>query len=76
MTSVAEIFETMEYGPAPEADAPARRWLADHDGRFGLYVDGRWAAVDDTKLFDVAEPATGKLLATATTSCLVARPPG
>ena len=25
--SVAEIFETMEYGPAPESDGPARAWL-------------------------------------------------
>jgi hypothetical protein len=23
MATVAEIFETMEYGPAPESDAPA-----------------------------------------------------
>ncbi|MBV9880667.1 MAG: aldehyde dehydrogenase family protein, partial [Gemmatirosa sp.] len=66
MTSVAEIFETMEYGPAPEADAPARRWLADHDGKFGLYVDGRWTDVDDGALFDVMEPATGQRLARVT----------
>jgi aldehyde dehydrogenase (NAD+) len=32
MTSVAEIFETMAYGPAPESDKPARQWLAEHQG--------------------------------------------
>jgi len=63
MTTVAEIFETMEYGPAPEADAPVRKWLADHDGKFGHYIDGRWTDVDDAKLFDVQEPANGKRLA-------------
>jgi aldehyde dehydrogenase (NAD+) len=63
MTTVAEIFETMEYGPAPEADSPVRRWLDDHDGRFGQYIDGRWTDVDDGRLFDVQEPATGKRLA-------------
>ncbi len=26
-TTVAEIFETMTYGPAPEAAEPARAWL-------------------------------------------------
>ena len=26
MTSVREIFDTMEYGPAPESDAAARDW--------------------------------------------------
>ena len=63
MTTVAEIFETMEYGPAPEADAPVRRWLDDHEGKFGQYIDGRWTDVDDERLFDVQEPATGKQLA-------------
>src|SRR5689334_1511791 len=63
MTTVAEIFETMEYGPAPEADAPVRKWLADHDGKFGHYIDGRWTDVDDARLFGVQEPANGKALA-------------
>ncbi|AHG90561.1 Aldehyde Dehydrogenase [Gemmatirosa kalamazoonensis] len=63
MTTVAEIFETMEYGPAPEADAPVRQWLQAHDGKFGQYVNGRWTDVDDARLFDVQEPANGKRLA-------------
>ena len=33
MTSVREIFDTMEYGPAPEGDKPAREWLARFDGK-------------------------------------------
>ena len=26
-SEVARIFETMEYGPAPESDGPAQKWL-------------------------------------------------
>ncbi|MDF1502105.1 aldehyde dehydrogenase family protein [Roseisolibacter sp. H3M3-2] len=66
MTSVAEIFETMAYGPAPESDKPAREWLRRHDGAFGLYVNGAWTAVRADALFDVQEPATGKPLARVT----------
>ena len=42
MTTVAEIFETMSYGPAPESDAPVREWLARHKSEFGHYIKGRW----------------------------------
>ncbi|MFL5576724.1 MAG: aldehyde dehydrogenase family protein, partial [Gemmatimonadaceae bacterium] len=61
MTTVAEIFETMEYGPAPESDAPAREWIAARGATFGHYVGGRWRAGSAT--FDVANPATGKAIA-------------
>ncbi|MGZ8470422.1 MAG: aldehyde dehydrogenase family protein [Gemmatirosa sp.] len=66
MTSVAEIFETMAYGPAPESDKPAREWLAAHDGAFGQFIGGRWTAVAEDALFDVHDPATGKRLARVT----------
>ena len=32
--TVAEIFETMAYGPAPESDAEARSWLERHGQRW------------------------------------------
>ena len=35
MPSVAEIFETMAWGPAPEAAEPAMAWLDQHGRRFG-----------------------------------------
>ncbi len=61
MTTVAEIFETMEYGPAPESDAPAREWIAAHGAAFGHYVGDGWRGAAQT--FEVANPATGKPLA-------------
>ena len=45
MATVAKLFETMEYGPAPESDALALEWLIQHDnGRFGHFSNGRWVA--------------------------------
>ncbi len=61
MTTVREIFETMEYGPAPEADAPAREWLASHEGRFGHFIDGAWTTPAQT--FEVINPASGQRIA-------------
>ncbi|MDF2770590.1 MAG: aldehyde dehydrogenase [Geminicoccaceae bacterium] len=62
MTTVAQIFETMEYGPAPESDAEARRWLASHrDQQFGHFIDGAWTHPEKT--FDVIDPATTAVLA-------------
>jgi aldehyde dehydrogenase (NAD+) len=62
MTTVAEIFQTMEYGPAPESDAEARRWIAAHrDQQFGQYIDGTWT--HPGKTFDVIDPSTSAVLA-------------
>jgi len=64
MTTVAKIFETMEYGPAPESAAPALEWLKQHDnGRFGHYIEGRWVAPSDGQYFETINPATKAVLA-------------
>ena len=59
--SVAEYFETMDYGPAPESDAEVRAWLASHKASFGHFIGGEF--VPGVKQIDTNEPATGKLLA-------------
>lgn len=64
MATVAEIFETMEYGPAPESDAPARAWLATHAATFGHFIAGKWSKPGKT--FDVFDPSTGSRLARVT----------
>jgi aldehyde dehydrogenase (NAD+) len=58
---VAEIFETMEYGPAPEAASPAIAWLDHHERSFGHFIDG--ALVPGRDHFDSINPATGQKLA-------------
>src|SRR5256885_3639212 len=64
MTTVAKLFETMEYGPAPESDAPALEWIKQHDaGRFGHFINGRWAPPTDGRYFETINPATKAVLA-------------
>ncbi|WP_118180328.1 aldehyde dehydrogenase family protein [Paraburkholderia phosphatilytica] len=61
--SVAEYFSSMDYGPAPEDDAPARAWLAQHDASFGHFIDGAWHAPQSGERFASHAPASGELLA-------------
>ena len=66
MATVAKLFETMEYGPAPESDAPALEWIKQHDnGRFGHYINGRWVAPSEGggQYFETINPATKAVLA-------------
>ena len=60
-TTVREAFETMAYGPAPEADTAAREWLSKHDAKFGHFIGGEWTSA--AAPFDVSNPATGKRIA-------------
>jgi aldehyde dehydrogenase (NAD+) len=61
---VKEIFETMEYGPAPESSADALAWIADRGGRFGHFIDG--AFTKPGSVFESRNPATGEVLAEVT----------
>jgi len=61
--SVARIFETMEYGPAPEAAAPALDWIAAHQGEFDLFINNQWVRPASGEYFDTVNPANGKVLA-------------
>jgi aldehyde dehydrogenase (NAD+) len=58
---VAEIFETMEYGPAPEAASPAVAWLERHERTFGHFIGGVFVPGRDH--FDSVNPANGQKLA-------------
>lgn len=62
--TIPEIFESMDYGPAPESAADALAWLVDQGSRFGHFIDG--AFTDPGKGFDSTNPATGEVLATLT----------
>jgi aldehyde dehydrogenase (NAD+) len=66
MTNVAEILETMDYGPAPESSALVEAWLDKHNRSFDLFIDGTWCAPSGRARIDSINPATGKKLATIT----------
>ena len=52
----------MEFGPAPESDAPARAWLEKHGGTFRHYIGGEWAEPIGGERFDSVDPSTGASL--------------
>src|SRR5258705_2100843 len=66
VSHVAEIFETMDYGPAPESAKQAQEWLDAHDRRFGMFIDSAWTEPAEDRLFDSVNPASGQPIAQIT----------
>ncbi len=62
--TVKEIFETMDYGPAPESAADALAWIVDQGAAFGHFIDGAWTT--PRKDFQSKNPANGETLADLT----------
>ncbi|WP_372604375.1 aldehyde dehydrogenase family protein, partial [Actibacterium sp.] len=62
--TVSEIFQSMDYGAAPESAAEALAWLADRGPRFGQFIGGAFTAPGPG--FDSRNPATGDVLANLT----------
>ena len=60
--SIETIFDTMDYGTAPEDRNAALQWIADHGGIAGPYVNGTWGPFRDD--LSVSNPATGETIAT------------
>ena len=62
--TIKEIFDTMDYGPAPESAAEALAWLVDQGSQFGHFINGAFTAPG--KLFESKNPANGEVLAELT----------
>ncbi len=60
--NVMEIYETMEYGPAPESPTLVLDWLKEHQP-FGLFINGQWVKPASGNYLDTINPSTGKPLA-------------
>uniref|UniRef100_H2Z2I3 Aldehyde dehydrogenase domain-containing protein n=1 Tax=Ciona savignyi TaxID=51511 RepID=H2Z2I3_CIOSA len=54
------LFESMEYGPAPES---ADKWLAQHGNSLGHFINGEWVKPENRKTYSTCSPATGEVLA-------------
>ncbi|MBZ8135184.1 aldehyde dehydrogenase family protein [Afifella sp. IM 167] len=63
MTAVKDILKTMEYGPAPESDAPVREWLAEHESGFSHFIGGDFTPPAKGRFFETKNPANGEVLA-------------
>ncbi len=59
--NITEIFETMDYGPAPESPTPALAWIKERQP-FGLFVNGQWVKPASGQYLDSINPSTGKPL--------------
>src|SRR5690606_11101959 len=62
--TVREIFETLDYGPAPEAADLAEAWLERHGRRFGHFIGGRFTEPGET--FATHHPGDASELAQVT----------
>ncbi|KKC38186.1 aldehyde dehydrogenase [Devosia epidermidihirudinis] len=61
MNKIAQIFQSLDYGPAPEGPEQANAWLDSHGRKFGHFIDGKWTAPGKT--FSTDNPASGESLA-------------
>ena len=64
MNKIAQIFDSLDYGPAPEAPDQAIAWLDSKSRKFGHFIDGKWTKPGKT--FTADNPATGASLAEIT----------
>ncbi len=55
--------KSLTYGAAPEAATPALEWIAEHDAKFGLFINGKFRDPQSKEYFDTNNPATNKKLA-------------
>ena len=60
--SIAEILDTMDYGPAPESDTDARAWIKRHADGAGLFINGGWRKPASGQWFDTSDPSTGAVI--------------
>lgn len=69
--SVSHIFDTLEYGPAPEAPNVVYAWLDDHKREFGHFINNQWVKPEGRKTYETTSPATGEKLASTIQGRLV-----
>ncbi|MCW1968730.1 MAG: aldehyde dehydrogenase family protein [Anaerolineae bacterium] len=66
MSRITEIFQTMQYGPAPEAATPAQAWLTQHQRQFGHFINGQFTPHVAERAFDAINPANANVIAKLT----------
>ena len=61
---VRDLFESMDYGAAPESPGVAQLWLDERQGTLDHFIGGEWRPPESGAYFDSLNPATGERLAT------------
>src|SRR5260221_13703884 len=57
---LAELLDSMDYGPAPESGSTAQEWLKTHGPKMKMYINGKWIAPTGSEYFDSINPANAK----------------
>ena len=63
MPTVKDLLDSMDYGPAPEANDHVKAWLAGHRDGLRHFIGGAFVAASDGGRFEVRDPAHDTLLA-------------
>jgi len=63
MTTLLEVFKSMDYGPAPESPSAVNAWLDEHGRKFGLFINNEWVHPKDAKTYPSIVPSSGETLA-------------
>jgi aldehyde dehydrogenase (NAD+) len=59
---IKELFDSMEYGPAPENHQFAQEWLDKWNSKLKLYINGEWREAKSGEYVNAMNPATGTVL--------------
>ncbi|MDX1381423.1 MAG: aldehyde dehydrogenase family protein, partial [Xanthomonadales bacterium] len=60
---VRDLFESMDYGPAPESPDRAQEWLNARERTLQHFIGGEWQASESGAYFNSWNPANGQVLA-------------
>jgi len=60
---VRDLFESMDYGPAPESADRAQEWLKARDRTLQHFIGGEWLPSESGAFFNSYNPANGQVLA-------------
>ncbi|MBK7524404.1 MAG: aldehyde dehydrogenase family protein [Saprospiraceae bacterium] len=60
--NIKEIFNTMEYGPAPESNKESLQFLEKHNRKFNLFINNNWVEPDSKKYYDTTNPSNHSFL--------------
>ena len=64
MNEILDLMNSMDYGPAPEANGEVTAWLERHGDGFGHFIDGAFSAPGTLR--EIRNPATTDVLARVT----------
>jgi aldehyde dehydrogenase (NAD+) len=62
MSTLLDVFKSMQYGPAPESPAAVSAWLEEHGRKFGLFINNEWVTPRGAKYYQSFDPSNGELL--------------